>query len=138
MLWLSPKFVKYLYTPNNRCVHLTPDCNGFWESHSLWARKFSCTTIITRPTGKIQAPAEILPTAANQILARSADALRMEIVASATTERWFFAIRILTTPRLYNPTCGILTNQALTVGVASISLRKRVRAASRKRKSRGL
>ncbi|CAA9341502.1 hypothetical protein AVDCRST_MAG84-2389, partial [uncultured Microcoleus sp.] len=51
---------------------------------------------------------------------------------------WFFAIRTLTTPRLYNPTSGILTNQALMVGVASISLRKRVRAASRKRKSRGL
>jgi hypothetical protein len=54
----------------------------------------------------------------------------MEIAASATTERWFFAIRILNIAKLNNLTCGILTGQLLTVGVASISLRKRVRASS--------
>jgi hypothetical protein len=54
----------------------------------------------------------------------------MEIAASTTTERWFFAIRILTTPRLNNLTCGILMDQPLTVGVAFMSSRKRVRASS--------
>jgi hypothetical protein len=54
----------------------------------------------------------------------------MEIAASAMTERWFSAIRTLTTAKLNNLTCGILTGQLLTVGVASISLRKRVRAFS--------
>src|SRR4028119_1562109 len=138
MLWSCPKFVKYLYTPKNRCYQFEPDCNGFWYSNSLWSEQIPCTTIITRSTGNFQAPAEILPTAANPILARSVDALRMEIVASAPTERWFSAIRILTTPRLNNLTCGTLTNQALTVGVASISLRKRVRASSQQQKNRGL
>src|SRR4028119_1130672 len=93
MLWPCPKFVKYLYTPKNRCFQLNAERNGFWYSNSLWSEQIPCTTIITRWTGNFQAPAEILPTAANLILARSADALKMEIVASVTTERWVFAIR---------------------------------------------
>src|SRR4028119_1225838 len=55
-------------------------------------------------------------------------------------EKWFSAIRTLTTPRLYNLTCGTLTSQALTVGVACTSLRKRkrLRASSRQQENRGL
>ncbi len=130
MLWLCPKFVKYLYTPKNRCFQFHLSATVFGTQTRCGASKNPCTTIITRPTGNFQAPAEILPTAANLILARSADVLRMEIVASATTERWFSAIRTLTTPRLNNLTCGILTGQPLTIVVASMSSRKRVRASS--------
>src|SRR4028118_2087864 len=138
MLWSCPKFVKYLYAPKNRCYQLTPELQRLLVIKLAVGEKIPCTTIITRWTGNFQAPAEILPTPANLILARSVDALRMEIVASATTERWFSVIRTLTTPRLNNLTCGILTGQPLTVGVASISLRKRVRASSQYQENRGL
>jgi hypothetical protein len=130
MLWSCPKFVKYLYAPKNRCFQFELSATVFGTQTRCGASKNPCTTIITRPTGNFQAPAEILQTAANLILARSADALRMETAASVTTERWFSAIKTLTTPRLNNLTCGILMGQLLMVGVASISLRKRVRAFS--------
>ena len=59
MLWSCPKFVKYLYTPKNRCFQLRPERNGFGNQTRFGARKNSCTTIITRPTGNFQAPVEI-------------------------------------------------------------------------------
>ena len=138
MFWSCPKFVKYLYTPKNRCFQFDLSATVFGNQTRCRASKNPCTTIITRPTGNFQAPAEILPTAANLILVPSADALRMEIVALARTERWFSAIRILTTLRLYNPTSGTLTNQALMVGVASIFLRKKLRIFNQQQKNQSV
>src|SRR4028118_1829568 len=62
----------------------------------------------------------------------------MEIAASVTTERWFSAIRILNTAKLNNPTCGILTGQPLTVGVASIFLRKKLRIFNQQQKNQSV
>jgi putative DNA primase/helicase len=53
------------------------------------------------------------------------DALKIQTAVSAVTGKWFSAIRTLTTQRLSSPTCGTLTSQALTVGVACTSLKEK-------------
>ena len=40
MFWLCPKFVKYLYTPKNRCFLLEPERNGFEASPRFGASYF--------------------------------------------------------------------------------------------------
>src|SRR4028119_2510008 len=80
----------------------------------------------------------ICPLHPRPTLAQSVAALKIQTAVSAVTGKWFFAIRTLTMPRLYSPICGTLTSQALTIGVASMSLRKRLRASNRQRENRGL